>query len=62
MRQPSLLSLQDYERRLSDMEEARERALQELTEHYEAKLQEKNIQLEQVRKWVEPVGVATPSP
>ena len=29
------------------MEEAREKALQELTEHYEAKLQEKNLQLEQ---------------
>ena len=44
------------------MEEARERALQELTEHYEVKLQEKNIQLEQVRKWVESVGVSKPSP
>lgn len=29
------------------MEEAREKALQELTEYYEAKIQEKNMQLEQ---------------
>ena len=38
---------QDYERKITDMEEAREKALQELTEYYEAKLQEKNMQLEQ---------------
>ncbi len=42
-----LSSPQDYERRLTDMEEAREKALQELTEHYQAKLQEKEVQLDQ---------------
>ena len=31
-----------------DMEEAREKALNELTEHYETKLQEKHLQLEKV--------------
>ena len=40
--------MQDYERRITDMEDAREKALQELTEYYEAKLQDKNMQLEQV--------------
>ena len=40
-------SLQEYERRIADMEEAREKALQELTEHYEVKLEEMKLQLEQ---------------
>ena len=40
--------MQDYERRITDMEDAREKALQELTEYYEAKLQDKSMQLEQV--------------
>ena len=39
--------LKDYERRITDMEDAREKALQELTEHYQAKLQEKEVQLDQ---------------
>ena len=39
---------EDYERQLQAMEEAREKALQELTEHYEGKLQDKQLQLEQV--------------
>ena len=39
--------LQEYERRIADMEEAREKALQELTEHYEVKLEEMKLQLEQ---------------
>ena len=39
--------LQEYERRIADMEEAREKALQELTEHYEVKLEDMKLQLEQ---------------
>lgn len=39
---------EDYERQLGEMEESREKALQELTEHYERKLHDKGIQLERV--------------
>ena len=39
--------LKDYERRISEMEEAREKALQELTEYYEAKIKEKNRELKE---------------
>ena len=39
---------EDYERQLQEMEGAREIALQELTEHYEGKLHEKEIEIEKV--------------
>ncbi len=43
----SSLNQQDYERRISDMEDAREKALQELTEYYESKIKEKNRELKE---------------
>jgi len=39
---------EDYDQRLTDMEEKSERALQELTEFYENKLQELTVKLGQV--------------
>ena len=39
---------EDYERQLTEMEESKEQALEELTEYYENKLTEKSAQLEQV--------------
>jgi len=39
---------EDYDQQLADVEEKRERDLQELTEFYENKLQELNSKLEQV--------------
>lgn len=43
-------TIQEYEKRIEDMEEAREKALQEVTDHYETKLVEKEQQREQVRQ------------
>ena len=40
---------QEYEKRIEDMEEAREKALQEVTDHYETKLVEREQQREQVK-------------
>merc|ERR1711862_972825 len=37
---------EDYERQLQDAEEGKEQALEELTEHYDTKLQERSTQLE----------------
>ena len=42
---------EDYERQLTEMEESKDQALEELTEYYENKLTEKSAQLEQVIKW-----------
>jgi len=39
---------EDYDQQLADVEDQRERALHELTEHYESKLSELNAKLEQV--------------
>ena len=39
----------DYERQLQDMEDSKERALEELTEYYDKKLLEKQGHLEQVQ-------------
>ena len=39
---------EDYERQLQDAEEGKEQALEELTEHYDTKLQERSTQLEHV--------------
>ncbi len=40
---------EDYERQLQNMEEAKETALQELTEHYERKRKEMEMKLEEVK-------------
>ena len=42
------MCLQEYEKRIEEMEEAREKALQEVTDHYETRLEEKDRQREQV--------------
>lgn len=39
---------EDYERQLAEMEASKEQALEELTEYYETKLQEKTTLLDQV--------------
>ena len=39
---------EDYERQLAETEESKEQALEELTEYYETKLQEKTTLLDQV--------------
>ena len=43
------LFFKDYERQLQDMEDSKERALEELTEYYDKKLLEKQGHLEQVQ-------------
>lgn len=45
---------EDYERQLAEMEASKEQALEELTEYYETKLQEKTTLLDQViKRWFE---------
>lgn len=41
---------EDYERQLSEMDESKTQALEELTEYYETKLQEKSTLITEVRQ------------